>query len=131
MPIDRLKNYSKLMEDITETKNVSETAENKDVKELTEIKEIKEKVENIEKRNERVEIEKAWETSTFRKVAIAVMTYCLVALFFWVAELPKPFISAIIPTLGFVISTLSFPFFKDYWLKHKFDRHRHYKRKNK
>ncbi len=126
MPINRLKDYSKLMENV-ETKNVSETAANQDLKELAE---IKEKLENIEKRNERVEIEKARETSIFRKVAIAAITYALIALFFWVAELPKPFISAIIPTLGFVISTLSFPFFKDYWLKHKFDRHRRYKRKN-
>lgn len=126
MPINRLKDYSKLMENV-ETKNVSETAANPDLKELVE---IKEKLENIEKRNERVEIEKARETSLFRKVAIAVITYALVALFFWVAELPNPFISAIVPTVGFVLSTLSFPFFKDYWLKHKFDRHRRYKRKN-
>ena len=39
--------------------------------------------------------------------------------FFIFAGLPEPFINAIVPTVGFVLSTLSVPIFKKLWLKGK------------
>lgn len=81
-----------------------------DIQQLTiELREIKE-------RNKRVELDKAWETSTFRKILVGVLTYVVIVLFFIVADFPKPFASAIVPTIGFIVSTLSIPFFKNYWL---------------
>ncbi|MGV8169200.1 MAG: hypothetical protein ACP5N3_04045 [Candidatus Nanoarchaeia archaeon] len=71
----------------------------------------------IKERNKRVESEKAWETSWARKTIIAIMTYVTIVLFFLVANLPKPFINSIVPTAGFVLSTLSLPFFKRIWLR--------------
>jgi len=35
---------------------------------------------------------------------------------FWVAELPRPFVNAIIPSVAFVLSTLSIPLVKKWWL---------------
>jgi len=71
----------------------------------------------IEKRNRRVELDKAWETSWTRRILIAVMTYIVIVLFFLVAELPRPFINPLVPTAGFVLSTMSLPYFKKMWTK--------------
>lgn len=72
----------------------------------------------IKERNRRVEEDKAWETSLMRKLIIAVLTYLVIVLFFHFTGLPKPFINAIVPTAGFVLSTLSVPFFKRFWIRH-------------
>ena len=73
---------------------------------------IEKKLNAIEQRNKRVELDKAWETSFSRKIIITVLTYITIVLFFIVAQLPKPFINSIVPTTGFVLSTLSLPFLK-------------------
>ena len=86
---------------------------------MTEIEEIKKDIQEIKERNRRVEIDKAWEVSVSRKILIAVLTYLVIVLFFVFAELPKPFLSAIVPTLGFLLSTLSISFFKRFWVGHR------------
>ena len=78
---------------------------------------IVKRIEAIEQRNKRVEMDKAWETSLGRKITIAILTYVTVVLFFLIAELPKPFLNSLVPTAGFVLSTLSLPFFKRMWIK--------------
>ena len=60
-------------------------------------------IEKINHRNKRVEVDKAWEISLFRKIVIAVLTYFVVVLFFIFAELPNPFVNAVVPTLGFLL----------------------------
>ncbi|MCX6803510.1 MAG: hypothetical protein NTY48_02980 [Candidatus Diapherotrites archaeon] len=77
----------------------------------------KKEIEAIKMRNARVEADKAWEVSKTRKVIIAVLTYIVIVLFFVVATLPNPFVNALVPTAGFVLSTLSLPYFKKMWLK--------------
>ena len=84
---------------------------------MDDIEQIKKDVKEIKERNVRVETEKAWETSLFRKVLIAILTYVVIVIFFIFAELPRPFIGAIVPTLGFILSTLSVSYFKNYWIK--------------
>lgn len=80
---------------------------------------IRKCIEAIEKRNKRVEMEKAWETSWMRKIAVAVLTYVTIVIFFVAANLPKPFINSLVPTIGFVLSTLSLDYFKKIWIKKK------------
>ena len=84
---------------------------------MDEIQEIKSEIEKIKQRNERVEADKAWETSLARKISIAVLTYAVIVIFFIVVSLPKPFINAIIPTIGFILSTLSITLFKKIWVE--------------
>lgn len=84
---------------------------------MEELEQIKKDIKEIKERNERVEKDKAWETSLFRKILIAVLTYIVIVIFFFFAKLSNPFVNAIIPTLGFVLSTLSIPFFKKIWIK--------------
>ncbi|MEK6874247.1 MAG: hypothetical protein AABX52_00690 [Nanoarchaeota archaeon] len=80
---------------------------------------VEKRINAIEQRNKNVELDKAWETSLSRKIIIAVLTYLTIVLFFFVAQLPKPFINSIVPTAGFVLSTLSLPFFKRLWIKYR------------
>jgi len=82
------------------------------------MKDFEKRIEAIEQRNKKVELDKSWETSRSRKIIIAVLTYAVIVLFFYFAQLPKPFINSIVPTTGFVLSTLSLPFFKKLWIKY-------------
>ncbi|MEK7545109.1 MAG: hypothetical protein AAB551_03180 [Patescibacteria group bacterium] len=84
---------------------------------MTTIEELKKEIDEIKTRNNRVEADKAWETSWARKFLILVLTYVVIAIFFFVSKLESPFTNAIVPTLGFFLSTLTIPFFKDWWLK--------------
>jgi uncharacterized ion transporter superfamily protein YfcC len=82
------------------------------------MKDFEKRLEAIEQRNKKVELDKSWETSWSRKIIIAILTYAVIVLFFNFAQLPKPFINSIVPTTGFVLSTLSLPFFKKLWMKY-------------
>ena len=79
----------------------------------------KHRLDLIEERNKRVELDKGWETSWARKFLIAILTYITIVLFFLIARLPKPFLNPLVPTAGFVLSTLSLTFFKRLWIKNK------------
>lgn len=78
---------------------------------------MKKEIEEIKNRNKRVEADKAWETSFARKIVIAVLTYFVVLVFFYVAGLPDPIINSLIATIAFVLSTLTLPIFKRIWLE--------------
>lgn len=81
------------------------------------LEELQLEIEEIKKRNQRVEMDKAWETSWTRRILILVLTYLVVVIFFFVTNLPKPFTNSLVPTLGFFLSTLTVPFFKKWWSK--------------
>ncbi|TAL51962.1 MAG: hypothetical protein EPN86_05590 [Nanoarchaeota archaeon] len=83
------------------------------------LKQLEDRISRIEKRNRKVELDKSWETSLTRKIILAVLTYIVVLLFFLVAKLPNPYVTSLIPTLGFILSTLSLPIFKDIWMKNR------------
>ena len=70
----------------------------------------------IEKRNAKVEADKAWETSWARKVLLMIFTYLSVGLYIRAIGVPDPWLNAIVPSLGFLLSTLTLPFFKRLWL---------------
>ena len=84
---------------------------------MNELEQIKKDIEEIKERNARVEIDKKWETSFFRKILVAILTYAVIVIFFIFARFSKPFLNAIVPTLGFILSTASIPFFKKLWLR--------------
>lgn len=77
---------------------------------------LQKELDTIKLRNRRVEQDKAWETSTARKVAISILAYLTISLFFITLKIEKPFIGAIVPTLGFLLSTLSLPIIKKVWI---------------
>lgn len=81
------------------------------------LEELQLEIEKIKKRNQRVEADKAWETSWTRKIIILLLTYIVIVVFFFFAQLPKPFINAVVPAIAFVLSTLTVPLFKKWRLR--------------
>jgi hypothetical protein len=69
----------------------------------------------IEARNQRVTIDKAWETSWTRRGVIAGLTYASVALLLAALNHPHVFTHSFIPVAGYLLSTLSLPFIKQVW----------------
>lgn len=69
----------------------------------------------IRQRNLRVEADKAWETSGTRICAVAAVTYLLGALLFLLIDAPHPLRNALVPTLGYVLSTRSLPAVRRWW----------------
>ncbi len=84
---------------------------------LQSISQLEKRIAKIEKRNKKVEMDKEWEISLARKIAITVLTYLALATYFHFVLKVNPWINAIVPTVGFVLSTLSLSFFKKLWIK--------------
>jgi hypothetical protein len=80
------------------------------------IEEIRSEIGKIRERNERVEVDKAWEISLTRRAAISAGTYAVIVAFLLAIEAPNPYLAALVPVLGFILSTLTLPFLKNWWL---------------
>ncbi|MGA2417753.1 MAG: hypothetical protein ABSF55_00720 [Candidatus Staskawiczbacteria bacterium] len=78
---------------------------------------IKKEIELIKERNKRVEADKAWETSGTRVFSIVAMTYIITSIVFYFIGVKNYLLSALIPTVGFYLSTQSLPFIKKWWIK--------------
>jgi len=76
---------------------------------------IEQRLEKIEQRNSRVEADKAWETSWARRFFIALFTYLAISLYMWAIDIDRPWLNAIVPTVGFLLSTLTLPYIKKWW----------------
>lgn len=77
--------------------------------------ELNNRIEKIEARNKRVELDKKWETSFYRKFSITIITYIIATAVMFVIRVERPFLGALIPTLGYVLSTLSLPILRKMW----------------
>lgn len=83
-------------------------------------KDLLRRIEKLEARNKRVEADKAWETSWTRRVAIMVLTYLVVVTYLQFVVHINPWINALVPVMGFVLSTLTISAVKTRWAaKHK------------
>lgn len=85
---------------------------------MTDLSSLEEKIRKIEERNRRVETDKAWETSYTRRFFITLFTYLSISLYMYAININRPWLNAIIPTVGFLLSTLTIPLIKDFWKKH-------------
>lgn len=83
------------------------------------MKELEKRIEVIEERNKRVEGDKAWETSWLRKLLIIVLTYIFAVLYLKIADTTNPLLGAVVPTVGFFLSTQTLNVIKKQWLKRK------------
>lgn len=83
------------------------------------LSELETRIANIEARNKKVEINKQWEGSLTRKVLLMIFTYCAVFFYFEFIGVKPAYLNAIVPTLGFLLSTLTLPFFKSIWIRVK------------
>ncbi len=86
------------------------------------LKELEEEIKEIKRRNRRVEADKSWELSYARRGILTLFTYLAIGIYLKVIGIPDPWLNAIVPSLAFMLSTLTLPFFKDIWLKHFYKR---------
>lgn len=76
---------------------------------------IEQEIREIKDRNARVELDKAWEVSWTRRLSIAAMTYIIASIWLNVIRDSVPLLKALIPTAGYLLSTLSLPVIKKWW----------------
>lgn len=80
---------------------------------------IEHRLRAIEERNQRVENDKIRETSWARKLSIMALTYLVVVVYLKVVVHITPWINALVPVIGYTLSTLTLSLLKEQWLKHK------------
>lgn len=80
------------------------------------IEELEKRIKDIEERNKRVEKDKAWETSLLRKILIIILTYIFAVLYFKIADTTNPFFGAVVPCVGFFLSTQTINIIKKKWI---------------
>ncbi len=86
---------------------------------MKQTKQSSEQIQEIKERNQRVELDKAWETSRTRKTIIAVITYIVVVFFLLIIHAPNIFLNALVPVAGFLLSTLTLSWCKKKWIEQK------------
>ncbi len=77
---------------------------------------IEQDLHAITERNLRVEADKAWETSFFRKCTLAVTTYIVALFLLYVIGAAHIFLSALVPAVGFILSVQTLPAIKRLWV---------------
>jgi hypothetical protein len=82
---------------------------------MTEPQTLEERVAKLEARNRRVEADKAWEISWARRFAIMVLIYITVAFYLHFVIHIDPWINALVPVIGYTVSTFTIGFLKKRW----------------
>ena len=83
---------------------------------MQDLEQLNKEIDLIKERNKKVEADKAWETSKTRILSILVMTYIITAIVFYFIGVKNFMLSALIPSVGFYLSTQSLPFIKRVWI---------------
>lgn len=78
---------------------------------------IEQEIQAIRERNVRVESDKAWETSVTRRLSIAGATYLIASVWLIIIDGTNVWLKAVVPTGGYLLSTLSLPYVKCWWLR--------------
>lgn len=86
-------------------------------KETMQLPEIIQEIASIKERNRQKEAEKAWETSSTRKVLIIAITYVFMVFFMNMIGVKGVYVNAMVPTFGFFLSTLSVGFFRKKYIE--------------
>ena len=77
---------------------------------------LEKEIQGLKERNRRVESDKAWETSYFRRLTIAVSIYVVVAIVLYMIDVQNALVAAFVPPVGYVLSTQSLPAIKRWWI---------------
>jgi len=81
------------------------------------LKYLEKRIKNIEERNKKVELDKAWEMSYFRRFLLALFTYLAIGFYLQAINIARAWLNAIVPAVAFILSTLALPFFKRLWAR--------------
>ena len=83
---------------------------------MANLRQIEKDIQEIKYRNKKVETDKAWERSYTRRGLLVAFTYLAVGIYLNAINIPNAWLSALVPSAGFLLSTLTLPFFKDRWM---------------
>ncbi len=83
---------------------------------MSTLEQLETRIAAIEERNAKVGLDKDWEGSITRRALLMFFTYASVSLYFLFLGIDRPFLNAVVPTLGFMLSTLTLPVFKSVWI---------------
>ena len=83
------------------------------------MKDIEARIAAIEQRNHKVSADKAWETSWTRRLSIMALTYIVVVCYLHFVVHISPWINALVPVIGYFLSTLTIGFIKQAWTKRR------------
>lgn len=89
------------------------------------VERLEEEVDAIRERNKKAEKDKAWEISWWRRGVITLLTYIVVVIYFFAADLPDPFINSVVPAVAFVLATMTLPWFQKVWESLIYDPEKH------
>jgi len=76
-----------------------------------------EQIRSILERNKRVEADKAWEVSWYRKITLAIAIYIITAFFLWSIDIRPFWNQSLVPPGAYLFSTLSIPWLKKRWIE--------------
>ena len=76
-------------------------------------------IQNLKERNKRVEMDKAWERSWTRRISIMALTFIVASIWLLVIKENHVLLKAMVPVLGYLLSTLSIPQIKKFWTCNK------------
>lgn len=76
---------------------------------------LEKRIEIVEARNKKVELDKSWEVSWTRRISIAFLTYVVIVSYLLAIGINQPFVNAIVPVIGFLLSTLAMSWIKKIW----------------
>lgn len=82
---------------------------------MDKLQRLEERIRKIEQRNKKVEYDKAWELSYFRRFLLILFTYLAIGFYLQAVDIEMPWLNAIVPSVAFMLSTLTLPFFKRLW----------------
>lgn len=83
-------------------------------------KDLENEIEKIKERNQKVELDKAWETSWTRKICICTLTYIVVVIYTYIInKFNNIWLSSLVPVIGFTLSTMSLKIVRNIWEKNK------------
>ena len=81
------------------------------------IQKLEEEIELINGRNLRVEGDKALELSWARRLFITISAYIIAGVWLVIIHDTFPWLKALVPAVGYLLSTLSLPFIKKWWIE--------------
>lgn len=84
---------------------------------MTSLINLEKEIIALKERNRRVETDKNWETSLTRRGILVVFTYLAIGFYLNAINIENPWLNAIVPSVGFLLSTLTLPYFKNLWIK--------------
>ncbi len=77
---------------------------------------LEKRIAAIETRNKKVEFDKAWEISWLRRISIMALTYLVVAFYLHFVVHISPWINALVPVIGYFLSTITVQKLKIWWI---------------